>query len=102
MRSRTLLRDLAADHPLTAADLMLTLSDHGGSFTRENQHAPYERMPHFNGAEIDEHSERGGLTASSMVSDFTSDMTRKIAWHTGPNPCMAVYCEHCLSQQNGA
>ena len=33
----------------------------------------------------------GDLTASSMVSDFTTDMTRKIAWHTGPNPCMTVY-----------
>ena len=45
-----------------------------------------------NGAELDEHSEYGGLTASSMVSDFMTDMSRKIAWHTGPNPCMAVYC----------
>ena len=26
-----------------------------------------------------------------MVSDFSSDGLRKIVWHTGPNPCMAVY-----------
>ena len=26
-----------------------------------------------------------------MVSDFSSDGQRKIVWHTGPNPCMAVY-----------
>lgn len=31
------------------------------------------------------------LTASSMVSDFTLDGKRKIAWHTGPNPDMTVY-----------
>ena len=26
-----------------------------------------------------------------MVSDFATNGSRKIVWHTGPNPCMAVY-----------
>ena len=88
IRSSTLLRDLAADHKLTKHDLMLTLSDHSYG---TNPHEPYQRMPHWDGTEIDEHTEEGGLSASSMVSDFTLDGSRKIAWHTGPNPCMTVY-----------
>ena len=45
------------------------------------------------GTEIDEHTMSGGISASSMVSDFSTDVAvpRKIAWHTGPNPCMAAY-----------
>ena len=37
-------------------------------------------MPHWDGTEIDEHTEKGGLSASSMVSDFTLDGVRKTAW----------------------
>jgi hypothetical protein len=91
-RSAGLLRDLAAAHKLTKADLMITLSDHsyGG---KENAHEPYVAQPHWRGTEIDEHTEEGGISASSMVSDFSTNAAkpRKIAWHTGPNPCMAVY-----------
>jgi secernin len=63
------LRELAKDHKLTKADLMDTL-----------------RNP-----KVDFRSSYGELTASSMVSDFTLDGKRKIAWHTGPNPSMTVY-----------
>lgn len=63
------LRDLAKDHKLTKADLIDTL-----------------RNP-----KVDWRSSSGELTASSMVSDFTLDGKRKIAWHTGPNPDMTVY-----------
>jgi len=87
-RTEALLRDLAKDHKLTKADLMLTLSDHSSG---KNRHEPYVAMPHWKGTEVDEHTISGGLTASSMVSDFTTDGKRKIAWHTGPNPCMTVY-----------
>ena len=66
---------------------MMTLSDH--SYGR-NPHEPYVAEPHWDGTEIDVHG-NGELSASSMVSDFKSDGSRKIAWHTGPNPCMAVY-----------
>ena len=90
IRSSTLLRDFAADHKLTKRDLMLTLSDHSYGI---DPHEPYQRMPHWDGTEIDEHTIDGGISASSMVSDFTLDGSRKIAWHTGPNPCMTVYCE---------
>merc|ERR1740121_2988972 len=67
---------------------MMTLSDHSYG---KNPHEPYVQMPHWDGTEVDVHSFDGGLTASSMVSDFTTDFKRKIAWHTGPNPCMTVY-----------
>ena len=91
-RSAGLLRDLAAAHKLTKADLMMTLSDHsyGG---KEHAHEPYVAQPHWRGTEIDEHTEEGGISASSMVSDFSTNAAkpRKIAWHTGPNPCMAAY-----------
>lgn len=46
IRSSTLLRDLAADHKLTKADLMMTLSDH--SYGR-NPHEPYVSEPHWDG-----------------------------------------------------
>ena len=88
IRTSTLLRDLAADHKLTKLDLMRTLSDH--SYGRD-PHEPRVAMPHWDGTEVDEHTFFGGLSASSMVSDFSADGRRKIAWHTGPNPCMAVY-----------
>merc|ERR1719198_1071543 len=39
---------------------------------------------------VDFHGTRE-LSASSMVSDFTLDGKRKIAWHTGPNPSDTVY-----------
>ena len=57
-RSAGLLRDLAEDHKLTKVDLMLTLSDHsyGG---KENAHEPYVAHPHWDGAEIDEHTVNG-------------------------------------------
>jgi len=63
------LRGLAKDHKLTKADLMTTLSQ----------------------PKVDFKSFGLELTASSMVSDFTLDGKRKIAWHTGPNPDMTVY-----------
>lgn len=94
IRSSTLLRDFAEDHKLTKRDLMLTLSDHSYGI---DPHEPYQRMPHWDGTEIDEHTIDGGISASSMVSDFTLDGRRKIAWHTGPNPCMTVYCEPTCS-----
>jgi hypothetical protein len=59
---------------------MLTLSDHSRG---TDPHEPYVAEPHWDGTEIDEHTLYGGLTASSMVSDFTTDGSRKIAWHTG-------------------
>jgi dipeptidase len=62
------LRELAQDHKLTKADLMETLSNSKVDFKGSSE-----------------------LTASSMVSDFTLDGKRKIAWHTGPNPDMTVY-----------
>jgi hypothetical protein len=89
VRSQAFLRDLSADHKLTKADLMLTLSDHehGGDVDQ-----PYVAMP-SRGATIDWHASHAGggtISASSMVSDFSTDGLRKIVWHTGPNPCMAV------------
>ena len=36
-------------------------------------------------------SEYGGLTASSMVSDFTTDGRRRVAWHSIVNPSMSVF-----------
>jgi hypothetical protein len=91
VRSQAFLRDQAKAHKLTKADLMLTLSDHEHS---GDIHAPYVAQPAFHTAEIDVHTTRtarGTISASSMVSDFTSDGSRKVVWHTGPNPCMAVY-----------
>jgi len=87
---------LASDHKLTKADLMLTLSDHehGGDVDQ-----PYVAMP-SRGATIDWHASRAGsgtISASSMVSDFSTDGLRKIVWHTGPNPCMAVVSERAFS-----
>ena len=74
-RSAGLLRDLAKDHKLTKADLMMTLSDHsyGGS---ENAHEAYVAQPHWRGTEIDEHTVNGGISASSMVSDFSTLQSR--------------------------
>jgi hypothetical protein len=91
VRSQAFLRDLAKDHKLTKADLMLTLSDHehGG-----NLHQPFVAEPSFHVATIDWHASKpghGDVSASSIVSDFSTDLSRKIVWHTGPNPCMAVY-----------
>jgi len=92
-RSAGLLRDLAADHKLTKSDLMMTLSDHshGG---KENAHEPYVAQPHWRGSELDEHTEHGGLSASSMVSDFSTDAEkpRKIAWHS---TCCCWCCCYC-------
>ena len=45
VRSMDLLRDLGKDHKLTKADLMLTLSDHGGIDGKP--HEPYVQMPSF-------------------------------------------------------
>ena len=95
IRSSTLLRDLAADHKLTKHDLMLTLSDHSygedphepyqrmphwdGNRLRATylSSKPFNDFPLFLGpcvtilpgvgTEIDEHTESGGLSASSMV-----------------------------------
>ena len=88
---RELNRALARDHKLTKADLMLTLSDHehGGDI-----HQHYVAYPSFHVATIDWHAAHpgiGDISASSMVSDFSSAGQRRIVWHTGPNPCMAVY-----------
>merc|ERR1719401_1486965 len=66
--TQSYLRELAKDHKLTKADLMETLSNSKVDFKGSTE-----------------------LTASSMVSDFTIDGKRKIAWHTGPNPDMTVY-----------
>ena len=91
VRSEAYLRDRAKDHKLTKADLMLTLSDHEHD---GDIHAPYVSEPSFQSVAVDWHASRpgsGDISASSMVSDFTSDGRRKIVWHTGPNPCMAVY-----------
>ena len=73
------------------ADLMLTLSDHEHN---GDVHAPYVADPSFRVATVDWHASRpgsGDISASSMVSDFSLDGSQKIVWHTGPNPCMAVY-----------
>jgi hypothetical protein len=91
VRSQAFMRDLARDHKLTKADLMLTLSDHehGGDVDQ-----PYVAKPSFHVATIDWHTSTpgsGDISASSMVSDFSQDGLRKIVWHTGPNPCMSVY-----------
>ncbi len=92
VRSQAFLRDLAHDHKLTKADLMLTLSDHEHDGDVDQ---PYVAEPSFRRATIDWHATPGygvgTLSASSMVSDFSADGLRKIVWHTGPNPCMAVY-----------
>ena len=45
VRSMDLLRDLGKDHKLTKADLMLTLSDHGGIDGKP--HEPFVQMPSF-------------------------------------------------------
>jgi dipeptidase len=87
VRSQAFMRDRAKDHKLTKVDLMLTLSDHehGGDV-----HQPYVAEPNFRHATIDWHAtpgeDYGDLSASSMVSDFSTDGSRKIVWHTGPNP----------------
>lgn len=89
LRSQAFLRNLSKSHPLTKADLMLTLSDHEHS-GRINE--PYDSEP--GGTALDWHASLAGggdLSASSMVSDFKSDGSQRIVWHTGPNPCMAVY-----------
>eukprot|EP00662_Eupelagonemidae_sp_cell21_P036021 gene36021-62024_t len=79
-----LLRRLARDHPLTKADLMLTLSDH--ACTKDDDPAgPPSPTPHLGRS----CTQMGGITASSMVSDFTTDGRRRIAWHALTNPSMA-------------
>jgi hypothetical protein len=57
---------------------MLTLSNHEHS---GDIHAPHVAQPAFGTAEIDMHTTRttrGTISASSMVSDFTSDGSRKV------------------------
>jgi secernin len=91
-RSMGLLNRLAKDHKLTKADLILTLSDH--ACTRESApDGPPEPTPHpdHSCTSIDEMTTEGGITASSMVSDFTTDGRRRIAWHSLTNPSMAVF-----------
>ena len=87
LRSMTLLRDLASDHQLTKEDLMTVLKDHSYG---HDLHEPPVSQIHWIGTEIDEHTFVGGITASSMVSEFKSNGV-KIAWHSLTNPCMAVF-----------
>ena len=87
LRSMTLLRDLAADHKLTKVDLMTVLKDH--SYGHDLHEPPVDKI-HWMGTEICEHTFVGGITASSMVSEF-KDNGVKIAWHSLTNPCMAVF-----------
>lgn len=81
---------------------MLTLSDHSHG---TDPHERYVAEPHWDGTEIDEHTLYGGLTASSMVSDFTTDGSRKIAWHTGDlfvvSSCMLVSYSYTRSILKG-
>jgi hypothetical protein len=97
VRSSAFLRDQAKDHKLTKADLMLTLSDHEHD---SGIHAPYVAEPSFHGGIIDWHASRPGsgtISASSMVSDFTTNGARRIVWHTGPVSELqdAAYCVLC-------
>ena len=67
VRSQAFMRDLAADHKLTKADLMLTLSDHEHN---SDLNQPYVAEPSFHVATIDWHASRpgsGDISASSMV-----------------------------------
>ena len=86
LQSQAFPRDFAADHKLTKADLMLTLSDHEHG---ADIHEPYVAEPSFRVATVDWHTSRSGsgdISASSMVSEFSSDGTRRVVWHTGHTP----------------
>ena len=74
-----LLNRLASDHKLTKEDLILTLSDH--ACTRETPpDGPPHPTPHPGRSctQIDELTDGShGLTASAMVSDFSTDGKRR-------------------------
>ena len=92
VRSLALLNRLAKDHKLTKEDLITTLSDH--TCTRDAPpDGPPDTVPHpeHSCTQIDEMTTSGGLTASSMVSDFTTDGRRRIAWHSLTNPSMSIF-----------
>ena len=93
VRSMGLLNRLASDHKLTKEDLILTLSDH--ACTRETPpDGPPHPTPHPGRSctQIDELTDGShGLTASAMVSDFSTDGKRRIAWHAVTNPSMSIF-----------
>ena len=89
-RTEGLLNRLRSEHALTKADMITTLSDHACTH-RSPPDGPPVTEPHFFCTEVDELSWFGGITASSMLSDFTTDGRRKIAWHALTNPSMSVY-----------
>ena len=67
VRSEAFLRDLAKDHKLTKADLMLTLSDHEHG---ADLHEPYVAQPSFHVATIDWHTSRAGCAKMALMTCF--------------------------------
>jgi len=88
-RSSTLLTQMTKKGKITAKNMMEVLSDHS---TGEQPGEPLVIDPHWSGTEICRHSEHGGITASSMVGDFTHDDSRlPVVFHSLTNPCSALF-----------